>query len=414
MRQDKVDTTLLNYIYSWDSPVEVDFFGDKQNEQLSKEKAKLKKTEDYLAAVINNPGLGRELEKDIATGLIYSKGEMTKVQNRVRALEQTGDRIFLDVSLVSPTGERIIMSRQFSDDFGFMTDGYLEQDEIEDVVLALKSEGILDDQITKVREAMDSHGAIVVQRGAYEALFDLLDDATGYDLKKNQFAKKDKEFEEVKETFENEKAHGLSLEALKAVINIPVPPKATPIENTPFAHELQREVMTPELKKPTYEELGIKPAPAIPKPQPKPNVTTKLAPMPKELSVPRVPYKAPQVPTPTGGLKSLMDIRTVDDLKKVQTDHLRQGELAGQLNLIRAKIFSIAQANKLLPFYTVNAFEQSPLFKSYLAIGAAMIADPNPDRTDAFRKAVDTAGVEKLTLREFESVADLRKQIEQL
>jgi hypothetical protein len=205
------------------------------------------------------------------------------------------------------------------------------------------------------------------------------------------------------------KDHGASLEALKAVAQTAPKPAADA-----FAKELKREVMTPELSKPTAEESGIKPGPAIPKPQPKPNVTTKLAPMPKELSVPRVPYKAPQVPTPTGGLKSLMDIRTVDDLKKVQTDHLRQGELAGQLNLIRAKIFSIAQANKLLPFYTVNAFEQSPLFKSYLAIGAAMIADPNPDRTDAFRKAVDTAGVEKLTLREFESVADLRKQIEQL
>jgi hypothetical protein len=206
----------------------------------------------------------------------------------------------------------------------------------------------------------------------------------------------------------SESNHGASIEALKAAAQ--AVPKAR--VSDAFAKELKREVTTPELRKPTDDEMGIKKAPAIPKPVLRPSVATRLAPMPAALQVPRVPFKRPQVPTPSGGLRSIADIRTVDDLKRIQTDHLRQGELATQIGLIRSKIYSIAQANKLLPFYTVNAFEQSPLFKTYLTIGGSLILDPNPDRSNAFEKAVASAGAEKLTLREFEAVADLRKQIE--
>ena len=91
---------------------------------------------------------------------------------------------------------------------------------------------------------------------------------------------------------------------------------------------------------------------------------------------------------------------------------MRQGELAGQISLIRSKITALAQTNKVLPFYVVSAFEESPLYNSYLKIGAAMIADSNPNRAQAYEAAARDIGGDTLTLREFEAMADLRKQIE--
>jgi hypothetical protein len=46
-------------------------------------------------------------------------------------------------------------------------------------------------------------------------------------------------------------------------------------------------------------------------------------------------------------------------------------------------------------------------------MGASLIIDPNPDRAQAFETAAGKSS-EALTMREFESIADLRKQIEQL
>lgn len=147
----QLDKNQKDYIYSWETPVEADFFTAKENDRIDKENKKLQKTEDYLDAVSNNPGLGGQLERDIATGVIYSQGEMSKVLQRRRALERMGNRIFPGMSVVSPKGQRIIMSRYFADSLGFMTDGYILADELEDLVGALKSEGVLDDKTSKVK-----------------------------------------------------------------------------------------------------------------------------------------------------------------------------------------------------------------------------------------------------------------------
>lgn len=215
-------------------------------------------------------------------------------------------------------------------------------------------------------------------------------------------------------------SHGASLELLKQVAT-----QATPAQEQAFDQELRREVTTPELRKPTTAELGT-PTLTVPKPPvhipmaPKPVVPTPhadsfLAPMPRELRVPMAPtHKPAPAPISSMGLKSLMDIKAVDDFKKVQPEHLRQGELRAQIDLIKSKILSLAQTNKILPFYTVAAFEESPLYKTYLTIGSNLILDPSPDRTNAYEAAAKKAGPETLTIREFEAIADLRKQIEQL
>jgi hypothetical protein len=113
------------------------------------------------------------------------------------------------------------------------------------------------------------------------------------------------------------------------------------------------------------------------------------------------------------GLKSLDQITVTDDLKKVDLAHLRQGPVQAQTQLIKSKILSLASANKLLPYYLVNAFEQSPLFKAYLQIGSTMIEDENKDRVAAFKDAADRLNSD-LSLQEFEAIADLRKEIERL
>jgi hypothetical protein len=194
--------------------------------------------------------------------------------------------------------------------------------------------------------------------------------------------------------------HGASIEALKAAAQASA---STPTADE-FAQELKREVTTPELNNSGSQAT---------------QVAVKLAPMPEQLATLQAPpaeeeKKLEVVEAPSIGLTSLMDIKVVDDLKKIQTQHLRQGELRGQMNLVKSKIITLAQENKILPYYAVEAFEQSPLFKTYMTIGYAMLGDPNPNRAQAFEAAVQQAGMETLTLREFEAVADLRKQIEHL
>ncbi len=112
-------------------------------------------------------------------------------------------------------------------------------------------------------------------------------------------------------------------------------------------------------------------------------------------------------------LASLNDIKAVDDLKKIELAHLRQAPLYNQAQLIKSKILFLAQVNNLIPYYTVNAFEKSPLFQLYLKVGAGMIADQNVDRGLALKDSVAKTHTD-LTLQEFEAIADLRKDIERL
>jgi hypothetical protein len=224
--------------------------------------------------------------------------------------------------------------------------------------------------------------------------------------------------------------HGASLEALEAAASKKMLTTPVPRPGSQFAAELKREVTTPELSGPKITEgRGIQtlptvrptpPAPKIPGPKPgiQPVVPHMIIPKPEpvhkadpKLMVPRTSNTM----SSTSGLKSLADIKSVDDLKKIQAAHLRQGPLPSQVALIQNKITTLAHANKILPFYTVNAFEQSPVYKSYLTIGLAMMADADGDRAKAFVKAAGgTHGSDALNFDEFEALADLRKKLESI
>ena len=202
-------------------------------------------------------------------------------------------------------------------------------------------------------------------------------------------------------------SHGASLEALKAAVSVPAPP-AKP--NVNFAQELKKEVTTPEIKSAPAEPGLNAPAAA-----PKPAVAVK--PKPVDIPAPKPAAAKIHIPNVTLGLNSLNDIKSLDDLKKVEVTHLRQGDVQKQTDLIHIKIMNVAQSKRILPYYAVVAFEQSPLYKTYLTMGSLIITDPNPDRKVVFKTAVDkfaATGNEPLTIAEFEAIADLRKQIEQV
>jgi hypothetical protein len=196
----------------------------------------------------------------------------------------------------------------------------------------------------------------------------------------------------------------------------PVPriePKAPTIQLTPA--EIKRELNTPELPKPATPIVKpftpAKPIPTTPVAPPAASRTSSELEALWATSAPKLikPVHSVQ-PAPT---ISLQEIKTIDGLKKVSVANLRQAPIKTQLQLIKSKVVSLAAANKALPYYAVIAFEASPLFKSYLEIGAAMMEDSNPDRRAAFSQAVQKTGNE-LTLQEFEAIADLRKDIERL
>lgn len=201
--------------------------------------------------------------------------------------------------------------------------------------------------------------------------------------------------------------HGADLQSLRAA-TLPISAE------TKFAQELKKEVMTKELPKPT-------PEPILPKttfPKPMNPVAPKLPPFPKQFVNP-IPAKMPNPPAPSRplALANLTEMRTIEDLKKIDVGNLRQGMLTDQINIIYSKILAIAKSNRTIPYHIVAAFEQSPLYKTYLAIGAAMIQDQNPDRKAAYEHAVAgslSRNITALTLKEFEAMADLRRKLEQL
>ncbi len=167
-----------------------------------------------------------------------------------------------------------------------------------------------------------------------------------------------------------------SAKVQRSVGTVPPPPK-----NDQWQKELNRELLTPELTgQVTAMKDIVKPTPvvAIPKPAIRPTS--------------RIPHVRPQgVP--------ISDINSIEDLRKIDVRDLRRGgQVEGQIDVIKAKILALSRENNVMPFYAVAEFEQSPLYKSYLASGSAFVAGSKGE----------------LSLEEFEAVADLKKEIEQL
>lgn len=165
--------------------------------------------------------------------------------------------------------------------------------------------------------------------------------------------------------------------------------------------------------KTSADKSADRPAPSAVKMTPeeiKREISEKELPAHKEEVRPINPSPLPVSKSP---LASLNEIKTIDDLRKINLAHLRQGPLQNQISKIKDQIMTLSQANRLLPYYVVKAFEQSPLFQLYLKVGGGTIQDPNADRGVALRDSVAKSGSD-LTLQEFGLIADLRKELERL
>ena len=195
-------------------------------------------------------------------------------------------------------------------------------------------------------------------------------------------------------------AHGLDLEALKHRVEeteirnqrSEIKDQTTIPKNsiTLTPDEIKREVSAPELAAPTgsfSKEIASSQAPR--------NDRVGVVPPPPAVMKPVAPINAS-----ASGLRSLNDIKTIEDLKKITVMFLRQGPLQNQISNIKNQILRLAAANNLLPYYAVVVFEQSPLFQAYLKKGSSKMIDQKSD--------ID------LSQEEFEAIADLRKEIERL
>ena len=130
--------------------------------------------------------------------------------------------------------------------------------------------------------------------------------------------------------------------------------------------------------------------------QPKISKTYRFTPKP----IPEPTAKADVVGNIGPMTNSLNDIRMIDDLKKIEPGHLRQGGgPKAQVELIKNKMIGIIKAQKVLPYYVVLAFEQSPVYQAYLSLG---------------NKRMSGGQSSVLSQEEFEALADLKRQIESL
>jgi hypothetical protein len=218
----------------------------------------------------------------------------------------------------------------------------------------------------------------------------------------------------------SKKEHGTSIDELKSRLAPAQPPKPATVAMTP--QEIKREVTTKEIgdgRKPIVQPTPVVKPPVVAEAKPKAIIEPK-PPVKKIEPVRKMPADWPPImelnsKPQVGGLKSLDDVKTVEDLKRVEPAHLRQGSLLDQIKKLKAKIVYLAAVNKQLPVFALSAFEQSPLFRQYLKIGGAAITggDPKVGYVQVMTKLKE-AGEDVISLGEFEAIADLRKEMERL
>ncbi|HYC79889.1 MAG TPA: hypothetical protein VEC17_02590 [Candidatus Binatia bacterium] len=205
--------------------------------------------------------------------------------------------------------------------------------------------------------------------------------------------------------------HGASLNSLKAILEtsqVPNPLPQSPEPQTPksnvtmpspseFSKELDRELHTAELT-PPHVEIKL-PAPEPEKP---------LFNRPKTIQSTRNKF-------PRLGLNELKSIRSIDDLKRIEPAHLRQGPLVQQLAYIKNKIAQLAREKDLLPVNIIPTFEKSPLFQIYLKAGALLIErnySGHKFALEEIKDELESAEQDSLSQEEFEAIADFKKDLE--
>lgn len=384
--QKTTEVKVIDDVLAYDVPLEIHFFNQKQKDELEKERVKLESTIKYVTAVLDNPELDQDLDKAVAEGKIYSPAMTANVREKIRVVfDGMGTRFDLSKSIISETGQFVLMSENCVMKIKQFTDGTIQKKDIEGFLETLAGEGVAQDKLDKIRQAGTRIGAVIVQRGGFLALKPMLEEALAIENVQRSYKdfKQKLENQDKPVDLEPKKEHGSSISELKSRLEpVKTGPALTP-------QEIKREIGTPELTDGTTQP--VKAAPRTPQAQ----VTLNKKPI--------------------SGLKGIDDIKTIDDLKRVEPAHLRQGALPDQVKKLKAKIVYLAAVNKQLPVFALGAFEQSPLFRQYLKIGGAAITggDSKAGYLQVMTKLKD-AGEDVINLYEFEAIADLRKEMERL
>lgn len=411
-------------------PLEAYFFTEKEKQKIEDDRKKLDMTDQYYKAVKENPDYWSNLERATIAGQIFSSAQADLVSDRLKALDGSGLRMDLLKSIIHPKGHFILMSEQLAQNLNLSTDWYIAPDRYEALAAYLKKEGIGDADLARLKTSLSQYGAILVQRGVFVALKELLEEALAVSNIKASFEMYKRRIGQPTPTptptvtpasAQSPMAHGSSLTDLRSRIQpgvvatskppvspdsiVPVKTSTPPPPLTPT--EIKREVAT--------KELPSEPKPAIPT---EPQLFPKAPTPPIKVPVPPPPPPPkPRTVGPLPGLPKLDDIVAVEDLRKIQPGHLRQGYLPDQIKLIKSKIAYLAGTNRVLPVQVANIFQESPLFKLYLKMGRILIESSGMDKKATFKELAGKmamSGEESLSVEEFEAIADLRKELEQM
>ncbi|MBX4187772.1 MAG: hypothetical protein KW793_01400 [Candidatus Doudnabacteria bacterium] len=169
----------IDYAMTLEAPAEKEFFTPVQIEDLKNERQKFQESQNFVSAIKGKQDFEDRLEKAIIDGKVYSGSQMEVVTLRNDALDGYGDRIDIPESLVSKSGNWVIMSERLQKLLGFVTDGYMLKKEIDQLMSAMQADGVPGPEVDRAVAALNKNGAIGLQRGVFLPLKSMLEEAIG-------------------------------------------------------------------------------------------------------------------------------------------------------------------------------------------------------------------------------------------
>ncbi|HYC79890.1 MAG TPA: hypothetical protein VEC17_02595 [Candidatus Binatia bacterium] len=177
-----IDQIPVEYLESFQHPVEADFFKPEQVSQLKQEEQKLEATKGYVSSRVNEEDLEDELQKAAVEGKIYSPSEFQVIKAKLLAYEGEGERTDTQETIISPSGQRVIMGIRLQNVLGYDGDGFMTKEESDQLISALQADSVPSPEIDKVNAAMNKYRVILLQRGVFTELKDMLEEALGKKL----------------------------------------------------------------------------------------------------------------------------------------------------------------------------------------------------------------------------------------
>lgn len=173
----------VEYAESLDVPVEASFLTQQQLETIKQERAKFESSQQFVASILKQDDFEEIISKTTIQGRIYSPSQMALLSAKLNALDGgEGNRADITESLVTKSGQMIIMSLRLQNILGFIGDGYMLKDELDELVNALKADNVPGPDIDRVTSSMNKFGAIFLQRGVFISLKGMLEESIGRTL----------------------------------------------------------------------------------------------------------------------------------------------------------------------------------------------------------------------------------------